>query len=64
MFKLNNQKIKHVEYIIEASPAQGMSLDDLVEKMKALGNPILSIDREANKIKMVHRKEVPVEGSK
>lgn len=59
-----NSKIKSVEYIMEASPKEGMSLDDLIDRMKALGNPIVSVDRENNKIKMVHRKEVPIKEEK
>ena len=46
-----------VEVAIWATPAEGVSLEDLVERMRALGNPVLEIDREANRILVAYEKE-------
>lgn len=57
MYKTNG-KIKKVETIIEAKPGPGMSLDQLVDRLKELGNPIKEIDRERGVVLMIHRIEV------
>lgn len=46
-----------IEMAVWATPAEGVSLEDLVERMRALGNPVLEIDREANRILVAYVKE-------
>lgn len=37
-----------------ATPAPGVTLTELVEEMKALGNPVLAIDVPNNRLKLLH----------
>lgn len=46
--------VQQIETTIEASPAPGMTLDELVVRLTELGNPILSIDREHNIVRVAH----------
>lgn len=40
-----------------AIPAEGITLDELVEEFKQLGNPILKVDYEKNAILTIHVKQ-------
>lgn len=46
--------IEQIETIAWATPREGLSLDDLIEKMISLGNPIIEVDRLGNRIKLLH----------
>lgn len=46
-----------IEIVAWATPAEGITLDELIEEFKELGNPILEIDRINNKIKVVQNKQ-------
>lgn len=43
-----------IEVIAWATPAEGWTLDELVEEMARLGNTVLEVDRENNQLKMLH----------
>ncbi len=43
------------EWIVEAVPKDGMTLDELEQKMKELGNKV--IERRANSLLMIHIKQ-------
>lgn len=40
-----------------ARPREGMSLDELVLRLGELGNRIVEIDRENNRVRIAHGKE-------
>lgn len=46
--------IEQIETIVWATPREGLSLDELIEKMPSLGNTVLEIDRPGNRIKLLH----------
>lgn len=40
---------------IKATPREGMTLDELVENMKEIGNEVLEVNREENYLLIKHK---------
>lgn len=46
--------IEQIETIVWATPREGLSLEDLIQTMRALGNDVLDVDRDNNCLKVIH----------
>lgn len=51
---MNGASVASIEVQTWAVPAEGMTLDELVLSLRAVGNPVLEVDRDHNRVLMVH----------
>lgn len=42
---------------IKATPREGMTLDELIEKMEEIGNKVIAVNREGNYLLLAHNGE-------
>jgi len=43
-----------IEVFAWATPAEGWTLDELISEMARLGNTVLEVDRDGNRLKLLH----------
>jgi len=52
-----NTQIRKIEMATWATPAEGCTIDEMLEELRFLNNPILTVDRVNNRVLIGYEKE-------